>query len=180
MPGQRKKAPNVLTTLLEELNRQIDQLEESVYEQTKDHDGNLLTKLRSVPGIGPKTAALLLMLAKGFVSFSTHRQLISYVGLAPRLYQSATSVKGKDHICKRGTGRIRSLLYRCALKAKSCNPACKALYERLRGKGKPVKVALTALANKLLKRVFAIAKSGLAYQLPKAGVDSKAKLYLDT
>lgn len=69
-----------------------------------------------------------------------------------------------------GTGRIRSLLYMCALKAKSCNAACKALFDRLRAKGKPVKVALIAVANKLLKQAFAIAKSDQAYQAPIAAI----------
>jgi len=166
LPHQSTKAQAALTTLLEELNRQIDYLEESVYQKIKDHDDKLLDNLKSIPGIGPKTATVLILLAKGLLTFDNHRQLISYVGLAPRVYQSGTSVKGKGHICKMGTARIRALLYMCALKAKSCNPACKALFERLRAKGKPFKVALIAVANKLLKQVFAIAKSGKAFQAP--------------
>ena len=54
----------------------------------------------------------------------------------------------------------------CALKAKNCNPTCKDLFERLTAKGKPFKVALIAVANKLLKQAFAIAKSGKAYLSP--------------
>ncbi len=166
LPRQSPKAQVAVTTLLEELNRQIDELEASVHQKIKDHDNKLLDNLKSIPGIGPKTATLLILLAKGLLAFDNYGQLISYVGLAPRVYQSGTSVKGKGHICKMGTARIRSLLYMCALKAKSCNPACKALFERLRAKGKPFKVALIAVANKLLKQVFAIAKSGKAFQAP--------------
>jgi hypothetical protein len=63
----------------------------------------------------------------------------------------------------------------CALKVKSSNQACKSLYDRLRAKGKPVKLALIAVANKLLepiyermssKQAFNIAKSGKAYSVP--------------
>ncbi len=170
LPRQSPKAQAALRTLLEELTYQIDLLEESVYQKIKDHDDKLLANLKSIPGIGPKTATMLILLAKGLLAFDDHRQLISYVGLAPRIYQSGTSVKGKGHICKMGTGRIRQMLYLCALKAKSCNPACKALFDRLRAKGKPFKVALIAVANKLLKQVFAIAKSGKAFQAPKPAV----------
>lgn len=166
LPRQSPKAQAALTTLVEELNRQINYLEESVYQKIKDHDDKLLDNLKSIPGIGPKTATMLILLAKGLLAFDDHRQLISYVGLAPRVYQSGTSVKGKGHICKMGTARIRALLYMCALKAKCCSPACKALFERLRAKGKPFKVALIAVANKLLKQVFAIAKSGEGFQAP--------------
>ncbi|MDO1450987.1 transposase [Rhodocytophaga aerolata] len=171
LPHQSQKAQNALLTLLEELSWQIDQLQTSTYEKIKNHDSTLISNLRSIPGIGPKTAAVLIMVGKGFTTFSNHHQLTSYVGLAPRIYQSGTSIKGKGHICKMGTGRIRSLLYLCALKAKSCNLACKTLFDRLRAKGKPVKLTLIAVANKLLKQAFAIAKSGKAYLAPNLIAD---------
>ena len=43
------------------------------------------------------------------------------------------------------------------------NSACIALYERLRERGKPVKVAMIAVANKLLKQIFAIVKNNCFY-----------------
>ncbi len=177
LPHPSVKAQVAVTSLLKELNQQIDLLEASVYQRIKDHDDKLLDNLKSIPGIGPKTATMLILLAKGVLAFENYRQLISYVGLTPRVYQSGTSVKGKGHICKMGTARIRSLLYMCALKAKSCNPACKTLFERLRTNGKPFKVALIAVANKLLKQVFAIAKSGRAFQAPAPVTAPDSKLY---
>jgi hypothetical protein len=63
-----------------------------------------------------------------------------------------------------GTARIRSLLFMCGIQAKKANPACKALFDRLLVKGKPYKVAIMAVANKLLKQAFAIAKSGSPFQ----------------
>lgn len=71
-----------------------------------------------------------------------------------------------------GTSRILSLLYMCALKAKSCNKACKALFDRLSAKGKSVKIALIAVANKPVKQAFAIAKSGQTYQVPTVAITS--------
>ena len=65
---------------------------------------------------------------------------------------------------------IRALLYMCALQARKCNPTCKALFDRLCAKGKPYRVALIAVANKLLKQVFAIAKSGQPFRLPLEAV----------
>ena len=44
------------------------------------------------------------------------------------------------------------------------NPACKALYERLKVKGKPGKLALIAVCNKLLKQVFGVVKNNSLYQ----------------
>jgi hypothetical protein len=52
----------------------------------------------------------------------------------------------------------------CALNAKSTNPACKELYDRLVTKGKNKKLALIAVCNKLLKQVFGVVKSGVLYR----------------
>jgi transposase len=59
--------------------------------------------------------------------------------------------------------RIRALLYVCAWSAKRCNLACRELYERLVAKGKSKKLALIAVANKLIKLAFAIAVKNIPY-----------------
>jgi hypothetical protein len=46
-----------------------------------------------------------------------------------------------------------------ALSASRCNNACKKLYKRLKDKGKSTKQALVAVAHKLLRQAFAVAKS---------------------
>ena len=64
-----------------------------------------------------------------------------------------------------GNGRLRNVLYMCSLSAIKHNKACVDLYERLKAKGKNGKVALVAVCNKLLKQAFAIATSGIQYQI---------------
>ena len=54
-------------------------------------------------------------------------------------------------------------MFLCAFSACKHNKACREIYERLVTKGKSKKLALIAVANKLLKLAFAIAKSGRAY-----------------
>lgn len=129
---------------------------------------DLSQNLRSIPGIGPRSASLLIILTDGFNMFEGYKQLTSYFGLAPRIYESGSSVKGKSRICKMGMGVIRKVLYMAATSAIRCNKACKDLYERLRAKGKPHKVALIAAINKLIKQAFAIAKSGKQYTMQHA------------
>lgn len=111
--------------------------------------------IRSVPGIGPKTAIILLAMTNGFSKFSSHKEFISYVGLSPRIYNSGT-IKGRARICKMGMGRARQVLYMAARAASKYNAACRDLYERLLEKGKAKKLALIAVANKLVKQVFAL------------------------
>lgn len=62
-----------------------------------------------------------------------------------------------------GNRKLRSLLFLCSFSACKHNKACRELYKRIIAKGKSKKLALIAVANKLLKQAFAIAKSGRPY-----------------
>ncbi|MCG8331041.1 MAG: transposase, partial [Chitinophagales bacterium] len=94
-------------------------------------------------------------------------------GLAPRTFESGKSVRGTAHICKLGSAFLRKILYQCSLSAKRFNPSCKQVFDRLRRNGKPFKIAMIAVANKLIKIAFAIAKSGKAYDPNFAMADIK-------
>lgn len=155
MPHISKKASSTLDYMLEQLEEQIAELEKSISQKTKKHCSNMLEVITSIPGIGIKTAIQLIIITQGFSRFETSKQLSAYVGISPRIYQSGT-IKGKTKICKMGMGKMRALLYVCSWSAINCNKACKELYERLLAKGKAKKLALIAVANKLLKQAFAI------------------------
>lgn len=141
----------------------IKKLTEDMQQIAEAHYSSMLTNLQSIPGLGKKTAMMLVILSGGFSRFDDYRKLSSYIGICPRIFESGTSVKGKARICKMGMSRIRAMLYVCAWSAKRCNKACKELYERLIAKGKAKKLALIAVANKLLKQAFAIATGQTKY-----------------
>ena len=141
----------------------IDRLTKEMEDLAKKHHSRMLADLESIPGIGRKTAMMLIVISGGFSRFDDHRKLSSYIGICPRIFESGTSVKGKARICKMGMSRIRALLYVCAWSAKRCNKACRELYERLLAKGKAKKLALIAVVNKLLKQAFAIATKQSVY-----------------
>ena len=157
------KLCRMLRKHIKTLYKQITQLEKQIEDLIAEDDETVIEHVRSVPGVGKKTAIALLTATKGMHGFSNYRQLSSYLGLCPRIYDSGKSVHGKAHICKMGMGWIRKLLYMCAISAARHNRACASLYERLRQKGKAVKVALIAVVNKLLKQIFAIVKNNCAY-----------------
>ena len=113
--------------------------------------------------MGVKTALFLIVVTDGFKKFETASQLCSYVGITPTIRVSGSSVRGRSRISKVGNKKLRNLLFLCAFSACKHNKACRLIYERLVAKGKSKKLALIAVANKLLKQAFAIAKSGLPY-----------------
>lgn len=141
----------------------IQKVTHNMQKVAETHYAEMLFKLQSIPGMGQKTSMMLIVLSGGFKRFDDYRKLSSYIGICPRIFESGTSVKGKARICKMGMSRIRAMLYICSWSAKRCNKACRELYDRLIAKGKPKKLALIAVANKLLKQAFAIATQNKLY-----------------
>lgn len=152
-----------LDKMLAHLQEQIKELEQQIEKEAKKEFADLLDLLTSIPGIGKKTAIALCLVSEGFTRFDSDKQLAAYIGIAPRIFESGTSVKGKSHICKLGMGQMRHLLYLCSWQACSKNKACRHLYERLLAKGKAKMVALIAVARKLLGQAFAIATKRTVY-----------------
>lgn len=148
---------------LKHLDKEINALEQRLLQLVKQEQQQQLTLLKGIPGLGTKTALFLIVITDGFEKFETSNQLCSFVGITPTIRQSGSSVKGKSRISKVGNQKLRNLLFLCAFSACKHNRACKEIYERIVSKGKSKKLALIAVANKLLKQAFAIAKSGLPY-----------------
>jgi len=145
-----------ITREINNKEKQIKLLETEMEKITREHHPEQFERLMSIPGIGKRTAMMLIVITDGFTKFENSKQLSAYVGLSPRVFESGTSVKGKSRICKMGMGRMRALLYLCAMRAKQCNPACRTMFERLKARGKNGKLILIALANKLIRQGFAV------------------------
>lgn len=139
--------------------QQIKACEQELQQSVQKLEGELYQRLLTIPGIGPKTACHLIILTDGFRRFDTVKQLIAYVGLASRAHSSGTSIAGSRAIVKSGTNVLRKLLYLCSWTASKTNPGCRQLSERLLAKGKPGKLVCVAVASKLLRQAFAVAKS---------------------
>jgi len=152
-----------LNRTLKSLQKEIKILEQRLIQLVKEHQQQQLTLLKSIPGMGHKTAMLLIILTDGFNRFDNASQLCCYAGITPTIRQSGSSVRGRSRISKVGNKKLRNLLFLCSFSACKYNKACRELYERIVAKGKSKKLALIAVCNKLLKQAFAIAKSGLPY-----------------
>lgn len=148
---------------LKQVQKEMKMLEDKLMILVKEVHQDVLTRLKSIPGIGNKTALMLVVLTDGFERFNSGSELCSYAGLTPVTRQSGSSVNGRPRISKIGNQKLRNLLFMCSFNACKYNKACRDIYERIVAKGKSKKLALIAVCNKLLKQAFAIAKSGLIY-----------------
>jgi transposase len=109
--------------------------------------------LQSVPGVGPTLARTLLGLLPELGQLDRH-QIAALVGVAPLARDSGT-LRGR-RTCWGGRPAVRTVLYMAALTAARWNPVLRTFYQRLRAAGKPAKLALTAVARKLLVLLNAI------------------------
>lgn len=103
--------------------------------------------LTSAPGIGPTTARALIGRLPELGQLNP-RQIAALAGLAPYNRDSGT-LRGKRMIWG-GRKEVRQALYMATLSAIRSNPPIRDFYQRLKAKGKPSKVAITACMRKLL------------------------------
>lgn len=115
----------------------------------------------SIPGIGKQVATVLAtdMPELGAID---QKAAASLAGLAPQIHQSGMT-PGRAHI---GGGRpcVRAALYMAALSAVRSNSRFKAIYAGMRAKGKPAKVALVAVARKIVTIANALVKANATFE----------------
>lgn len=154
-----------IKTSISQLESGKELLEKEIEKLALEEFSETIDNLTSIPGIGIKSAVMLIVITDNFRKFEHSKQLIAFVGFSPRIYESGSSVRGRSGICKMGKAQIRKLLYICSWSAKRWNKKCKEMYERLIQNGKAERVVKIAIANKLLKQVFAIGKKKEKYSI---------------
>jgi transposase len=120
--------------------------------------------MRSAPGIGP-VACMQLIAQMPELGCIGPKQVAALAGLAPFNVDSG-SYRGKRAIGG-GRKRVRDALYMAALNAVRRDSNIKSFYQKLRTAGKPAKLALIAVARKLLTRLNAMLRDRKIYLQPR-------------
>lgn len=118
-------------------------------------------QLRTIPGFGPVSVVTLLALMPELGTLSA-KPIAALAGLAPFNVDSG-QFRGTRRI-QGGRKRIRDALYMAAVTAAHRHPRFKAFYQTLRDAGKPPKLALIAVARKLLVTANAIIRNDTVFQ----------------
>ena len=108
--------------------------------------------LRTITGIGPLTAALLITELGDMKRFSSFYQLNSFIGLLPSEHSSGER-ESKGRLTIRRHRQLRSDLIECAWTAKRTDPALSLFYSDQIKKGKEPKLIIVKIARKLLSRI---------------------------
>lgn len=120
------------------------------------------TLLQSVPGVGPRTAYMLVGMLPELGTLSRQR-IAALVGVAP-FNQDSGRHRGERHISG-GRATVRTTMYMAALVGVRWNPALRVFYLRLRANGKSAKVALVACMRKLLTMLNAMARTNTSWRV---------------
>ncbi|WP_251095261.1 IS110 family transposase [Streptomyces sp. Caat 7-52] len=118
--------------------------------------------LTSMPGIGVRTAAVLLTTVGDGSSFPSAAHLASYAGLAPATRQSGTSIHG-EHAPRGGNRQLKRAMFLSAFAALH-DPASRTYYDRCRARGKTHTQALLRLARHRISVLFAMLRDGTYYE----------------
>ncbi|WP_280527449.1 IS110 family transposase [Flavobacterium macrobrachii] len=124
---------------------------------------NQFELIKSVPGIGDKTAIYMLIATRGFSAFDNARKFACYSGTAPFEYSSGSSIKGRTKVNHMADKKMKSILQMCALVAVKHDPQLKEYYERKKDDGKNAMLVLNNVKCKIIGRVFSVIKRQTPY-----------------
>ena len=162
------------------LNKEIKKVRDQIADLI-DQNPNLKQKkelLDSIPGIGKATIAVILVELDHLEKFNHVRELVAFIGLAPKETLSGSSIRGKPRLCKVGHVRLRKALYMPALVSIQCNPVMIAFYNRLKERGKNGKAIVCAIMRKLVHIIFGILKFGKKFDPNYKPVFASQEQYL--
>lgn len=143
---------------LDQYNLQVKRVERELDRIAADHAG--VSLLRSIPGVGPRTAEAALAYIDDPRRFRRNKQVGAYFGLVP-CQDASSDVNRLGHITRQGPATVRKLLIEAAWQGIRRSPTLGAYYERLRqGKKERRKIALVATGHHLLRVMHAMLKTG--------------------
>ncbi|MET8809459.1 IS110 family transposase [Streptomyces sp. NPDC004546] len=124
--------------------------------------------LTSMPGIGVRTAARILIDVGDGSGFATAGHLAAYAGLAPATRRSGSSIRGEQP-SRRGNKQLKRAFYLAAFASLS-QPDSRAYYDRKRHEGKHHVAAIVCLARRRIDVLLAMLRDGTFYQPPTPAI----------
>ena len=153
---------NSLLTLYKSLVKEIDILEEEITRLIREVHPHYM----SVPGIGTISAAVIYSEYGDISNFSSPAQMLAFAGIEPGINDSGTESHG-GRMVKHGSSQLRYVLINCCLPLIRFDMTFAAYYAKKRAEGKPHRVAITHVAKKLVRVIYALEKQGIDFNAQK-------------
>ena len=159
-----KETEKRLKEQLKLYNQQLKQIKNQIQELIRQDDdlNSRIKKIQTIKGVGLMTVVSLIAETNGFALIKNAKQLTSYGGL-DIVHNQSGKFSGKTRISKKGNKFIRESLYMPALCACRFNNKLKNIYIKLAIRKNNKKIAIIAVARKLLTLIFTLWKNNTEY-----------------
>ena len=154
-----------LETLLD-LHSQIDCKINEIETEITQIINELNPPTLSIKGIGEISAAVIISEFGDISRFENPNKMLSFAGLEPGYFQSGTQ-EHNGHMVKRGSPHLRSTLLNCCRALRLHNEIFAVYYRKKVSEGKPESVALSHMAKKLIRLIFALETTGQPFNPDK-------------
>lgn len=148
-------------------DKQIKNIEKELKNLIDKHPDfkNKVQKLKSIPGVSLLLSSNFLVATNGFENdlAKNYRKAAAFISICPYQHNSGTSVRKKDKIPNYGPARLRKLLHLAARSVVTHNPKFNKYYLIKKAQGKPNRLILNNVGNKLLKIMCTIIQSQRTY-----------------
>lgn len=138
----------------QEIERLIDQ--DPTYRQ-------FVGLLMSIPGVGFLLAANLLIAYQNDPQRFTPKSLAAFMGICPFEKQSGTSIHSSSTSRHYGPPALRRLLFLAAMSVRTHQPQFRLYFMRKTREGKPKRLVINNIENKLLKIICAVIRTQTPY-----------------
>ena len=153
---------NSLLSLYKSLVKEIDTIEKEIHKLIEEVHPHYM----SIPGIGPLSAAVIYSEYSDISNFSNPGQMLAFAGIEPGINESGTESHGGKMV-KRGSSQLRYTLINCCLPLIRFDMTFATYYAKKRGEGKPHRVAITHVAKKLIRVIYALERQDIDFNAQK-------------
>ena len=153
---------NSLLSLYKSLVKEINTIEKEINKLIEEVHPHYM----SVPGIGPLSAAVIYSEYGDISNFTNPGQMLAFAGIEPGINESGTESHGSKMV-KRGSSQLRYTLINCCLPLIRFDMTFATYYAKKRGEGKPHRVAITHVAKKLIRVIYALERQDIDFNAQK-------------
>lgn len=162
---QTPAANRALEATLTHLKAQIEALDAELRRLIRSHPTILqgVSLLMTAPGVSWLLSGHFIVLTAGFTEVPNYRTMAQYLGISPNEHTSGTSVRKRSRSRGYGPATVRKLLHLAARSLRTHEPSSRRYFLEKTAQGKPTRLVLNNIANKLLRRLCAMLRSGAPY-----------------
>ena len=153
---------NTLLTLYKSLSDEINTLETEIIKLIEEVHPHYM----SIPGIGPISSAVIYAEYGDISNFSNPGQMLAFAGIEPGINDSGTESHG-GRMVKHGSSQLRYVLLNACLPLIRFDLTFATYYEKKRAEGKKHRVAITHVAKKLIRVIYALERQDVDFNAQK-------------